>query len=43
MAKAVHLLHKNGLYHGRLYPNNLRFLVKDTIHKLTEEEMKEMR
>jgi hypothetical protein len=42
MAKAVHLLHKKGLYHGRLHPSNLRFLVKDTIHKLTEEEMNEM-
>ncbi|EAQ85680.1 hypothetical protein CHGG_06933 [Chaetomium globosum CBS 148.51] len=39
MATAVSSFHKQGLYHGRLHPDNIRFVVDDTIHELTEEKM----
>lgn len=42
MAKAVCLLHKQGIYHGRLHPDQIRFVVDDAIYKLTEEEMNTM-
>ncbi|KAH6641823.1 kinase-like domain-containing protein, partial [Chaetomium tenue] len=42
MATAVSSLHKQGFYHGRLHPGNIRFVVNDAIRRLTEQEMKEM-
>ncbi|KAH6840605.1 kinase-like domain-containing protein [Chaetomium sp. MPI-CAGE-AT-0009] len=39
LAKAVHLLHEKGFCHGRIHPNNLLFLLNDTIHELTEEQI----